>query len=254
MQINAKTETGYWDEVWNRKPRIKLPPGIYVETRNIRRLLKRCLEPGMRVLEIGCAPGKILAWVAKTLTAEVAGLDYSVQGIDNARLLFKHLGISGDLRCEDVFETSFEQGSFDCVFSLGVIEHFNDPKQLIETHLKLLKTGGKALIAIPNYAGIYGRLQRYVAPDILKLHNLDIMDPASLTALAPLHLVKSANSYPFGRLNSSLINLDRILPRLIAAGLAFFFNTIGLIQPFDIHALCPLLVLEMRRNGSIHQL
>ncbi len=202
----------------------------------------------MRVLEIGCAPGKILAWVAKVLKAEVSGLDYSTQGIDNARLLFDRLRISGDLRCEDVFETSFKEGSFDVAFSVGVIEHFNNPRQLVEIHVKMLKPGGKALIMIPNYAGVYGRLQDRFAPENLSLHNLAIMNPSSLTALAPSHLVECAKSYPFGRLHSALINLDRMLPKWFAAGLGLCFNMIGLLQPFDIRTFCPLLVLEMTRK------
>jgi 2-polyprenyl-3-methyl-5-hydroxy-6-metoxy-1,4-benzoquinol methylase len=186
--MNAKTTKQYWDDAWTPPPRMRLPSGILVGTRNIQRLLKSHINPGMKALEIGCAPGKILAWAAKILRAEVSGIDFSSQGIDNSRRLFLHLGIAGDLRCEDIFETSFAEGSFDCVFSCGMIEHFNDPRKLIEIHVKLLKSGGKALILIPNLAGIYGRLQRYFDPKVPALHNLEIINPTSLIALAPKHL------------------------------------------------------------------
>jgi 2-polyprenyl-3-methyl-5-hydroxy-6-metoxy-1,4-benzoquinol methylase len=248
MHINAKTDKEYWNNIWVPQPRMTGPAGLFVEMRNIQKLLKRCVTPGMRVLEIGCASGKILAWVAKVLRAEVSGLDYSPRGIENSKLLFDHLGISGDLRCEDVFETSFEEGSFDCVFSFGLIEHFNDPRQIVTIHVSLLKPGGKALMTVPNYAGIYGRVQRYFDSDNLYLHNLNIMNPSSLAALAPSHLLQNIHSYPFGRLNSALISFGRKLPRWIASGLAFCFNTIGLLQPFDIQALCPLLVLQITRK------
>lgn len=247
MHINAKTDKEYWDNIWASQTRMTGPSGLFVEMRNIHKLLKRCVTPGMRVLEIGCAPGKILAWVAKVLRAEVSGLDYSPRGIENSKLLFDHLGISGDLRCEDVFETSFEEGSFDCVFSFGVIEHFNDPNQIVAIHVSLLKPGGKALMTIPNLAGIYGRVQRYFDPAPLALHNLDIMSPHSLAALAPAHLVKDVCSYRFGR-PSAMFILDKKIPKWLALGSALFINLIGNLQPLDIATLCPLFVLEMTRK------
>jgi SAM-dependent methyltransferase len=189
-----------------------------------------------------------LAWVAKVLGAEVSGLDYSAQGIGNARRLFNHLGISGDLRCEDVFETSFEGDNFDLVFSCGLIEHFHDPKLLVEIHVKLLKSGGKALIMIPNLAGIYGRIQRYFDPHVLALHNLEIMAPASLVALTPMHIVTNVRSYAFGRPMPPFI-LSKKAPKRLSHALTLFLNVIGHLQPCDIKALCPLFVLEMTRKN-----
>jgi SAM-dependent methyltransferase len=247
MTMNAKTNKQYWDHAWTPPPRMRLPSGLLVGTRNIQKLLKFHISPGMQVLEIGCAPGKILAWVAKILRAEVSGVDFSARGIDNAGRLFRHLGISGKLRCEDVFKTSFAEGTFDCVFSCGMIEHFNDPQNLVEIHVKFLKPGGKALILIPNLAGIYGRVQRYLDPDILTLHNLDIMNPPSLVSLAPMHLVKDVRAYPFGR-PSAIFILNGKMPKWLARASTLFFNVIGHLQPGDIARLCPLIVLEMTRQ------
>jgi 2-polyprenyl-3-methyl-5-hydroxy-6-metoxy-1,4-benzoquinol methylase len=251
MPINTKTTKEHWDKAWIRPPRMRLPSRLLVETRNIQRLLDRYVTPGMRLLEIGCAPGKILAWAAKVRKVDVSGIDYSEPGIHHAKRLFKTLGISGSLRCEDIFATSYAERSFDIVFSCGLVEHFNDPIRLIEIHAKMLKPGGKALITIPNYAGIYGRIQRRFDPDNLGLHNLAIMNQLSLVALAPTHLVNQVRCFPFGRLTSTLISLDRVFPRWLAWGVLICFNTIGILQPVDITALCPLLVLEMTRKEEL---
>jgi len=247
LSTRCKTDKRYWDRMWDHPPRIRLPHGLFVEVRNIRRLLKRCIRPGMRVLEIGCAPGYMLTWVAQALQANVSGLDYSIRGIDHAKRLFAQLGVAGDLRCEDVFQSSFQEGTFDCVYSCGVIEHFDDPRQLVEIHIKLLKPGGKAMITIPNLAGIYGRIQHYFDPDILALHNLNIMNPPSMTGLAPAHLVQDVRSYPFGR-PSAMFNIDRKLPRWLVRGSGLLINLVGNLQPFQITGLCPLIVLEMTRK------
>jgi SAM-dependent methyltransferase len=204
----------------------------------------------MRFLEIGCAPGKTLAWVAKTVGAEVAGIDYSANGIYNARRLFEHLGIHGDLRWEDVFETTFKEGSFDCVFSCGLIEHFDDPRKIVEIHARLVKPGGKAVIAVPNYGGIYGKLQRLADPCNLAVHNLDIMNLSRLAGLAPAELATQIRGYAFGRITLGLVSLERVMHRWAAAGLRVFVDLIGLLQPFEKESLCPLLVLEIVRKAE----
>jgi len=251
MNSNAKTDKRHWELAWEPRPRMRLPRGVSVSSRNIQRLLKRCISPGMRVLEIGCAPGKMLAWVAKAREAEVSGLDYSPQGIDHARRLFAALGIAGDLRCEDVFAQSFEEGSYDCVFSCGVVEHFDDPRELIEIHIRMLKPGGKALITIPNYAGVYGSVQRRVDPENLALHNLDIMDPATLAGMAPSGLVNDVRAYAFGRLTGALITMDRLVHARLARWVTVLSDMVGMLQPLDIEALCPLLVLEMTKKERL---
>lgn len=251
----CKTNQDYWNKILSKKPRMRVPSGIFVGTVNLFRLLKRCISPGMSVLEIGCAPGKILAWAATVLKAQVSGLDYSESGINTSKELFSKLGISGDLRCENVLETSFAEGSFDFVFSCGVIEHFNNPEKIVDIHVKLLKPGGKALITIPNYGGIYGRLQQYFDPENLALHNLEIMTPTALKSLVAPSFDGSVRSYPFGRFSLILI-LDKKLPEWLARIMTLFLNVIGHLQPCDISILCPFLVLEISKvdNKSLPEL
>src|SRR5262249_36957710 len=148
----------------SEQPRMRLPSPWLVSTRNQMRLLRRHIQPGMRVLEIGFAPGKILAWVASCLRARVSGLDYSAPGVETARKLFSILNLQADLRCEDASSTTFTPESLDLVYSAGVVEHFDDPRPIVRTHVELLRQGGTALISIPNYRGIYGKLQGYFHP------------------------------------------------------------------------------------------
>jgi SAM-dependent methyltransferase len=202
----------------------------------------------MQVLELGCAPGKILAWTAVKLGARVSGLDYSEQGITWSRRLFDTLGAHADLRREDVLKTSFPRGSFDLVYSWGLIEHFDDPRPLVRAHLELARSGGLALIGVPHYGGIYGRLQASLDPANLALHNLRIMNPDALAALAPRDLATAVKGYPAGRFSPWLLNLDQRLPGPVARLANYALNGVGLLQPIDIAALCPLLVLEMRRH------
>lgn len=78
---NEKTTQEYWESVNGNQPRLRLPSSLIVGTRNLQRTLKEYIKPQMNVLEIGCAPGKLLVWVAKVLKAKVSGIDYSNAGL-----------------------------------------------------------------------------------------------------------------------------------------------------------------------------
>src|SRR6266851_3138519 len=115
-------------------------------------------------------------FAAVALRAQVSGLDYSVTGVDAAKRFVSSLHVQADIRQEDIFHHSFRESSFDVVGSFGLIEHFDDPREIIRKHVQLVRPGGIALIVIPDYLGVYGRWQRYFDPENLEIHNTKIMD------------------------------------------------------------------------------
>src|SRR5512144_2651142 len=73
-----------------------------------------------RVLELGCAPGRWLAWVASTLGVRPLGIDLDREGVRLTRSLYPTLST---IRA-DAFHLPFRDGTLDAVYALGVIEHF----------------------------------------------------------------------------------------------------------------------------------
>lgn len=247
--LGEKTTKEYW-ETTHSQPRKRLPSRLNVGTGDILRLLAGCVNPGMSVLEIGCAPGKHMAYLAQSRGAVVSGLDYSHPGIAFCRDLFSSLKLQGEFRCEDIFQTTFFEGSFDLVYSLGVIEHFDDPSPIVEKHLRLAKKGGKVLITVPNYTKIYGRIQRHFDPENLRIHNLETMNTSTLFRSVPKDLADHVEVFPYGRMSPWLIHLHKRWPGLLAKGTSYALNVAGLVQPFRIEALCSMLVLSMRRRPA----
>ncbi len=239
---------GHWNEVWSGEVRPRLPAGHIVATRDFQRLLRRYVRRGDRFLELGCAPGKMLAWVAAAIGAEVSGLDYSEPGMATARRLFAHLGLAGDLRCEGLDDTSFPTGSFDVVYSSGLIEHFADPRAIVDRHLSFVRAGGLALITIPDYSGIYGRLQQYFDAELLSIHNLTIMNCAALLELVPRDRQITARAYRYGRFSPWLLTPSHRWPAPLAALVSHLATGAAWLQPMQIAPLCPTLVLEVRRH------
>jgi len=248
MVEGTKTSRAYWDKIHEARVPRGLPSRLVVPTRNTLRLLAPHVSPGSRVLEIGFAPGQILLWLAAKRQAEVSGLDYSPHGVESAKRLFESCHVRADLRCEDVFKTSFSDGSFDFVYSLGVIEHFADPRDLLRRHLALARPGGVVLVAVPNYGGVYGHLQRHFDPRNLDIHNLKIMSNAALLELASGIDLRQKRSFRFGRSNLAFVGLHKKLPSQLARAVELTANLLGLVQPVDIPAVCPMLVLELRKH------
>lgn len=241
------TSHEYWDDVYTAPPRPRLPSSLNVSTRNIQRLLRAYIKPGQSILEIGCAPGKILVWTAKVLGAKISGLDYSQRGIEFTRDLMSALEADCDLRRENIYHTTFQPETFDFVYSLGFIEHFNSPAEIVKHHVELLRAGGVALITIPNYAPshTYGRLIRYFDDSCLPYHNLEIMNFESLAALAPVDLAASVRTFPIGTIDPWPLNIHKRWSKSASNAFCLTLNALGLVQPFKINALCPWLALEI---------
>lgn len=242
------TTRAHWEDEWSKPPRMRVPPPWNLSAGNAKRLLKTHVRPGARLLEIGCAPGKMLAWVASALRAQVAGIDASAKGIAHARQLFAALRIPADLRHEDVRSHTFPTATFDVVYSCGLIEHFTDPAPLVRIHVELARCGGKVLISIPYYGGWWGAPHRWLDPEVLRWHNCDIMSPAALEALVPRDLVATARAYRAGRFSLHHVVPTRIVPTPISRLIHALGDCLGLVQTRDVQFLAPSLVLEMTRR------
>lgn len=238
----------FWD-TYHRRRRGRGIRSLSVLTADLRRLLRRHVRPGMKVLEIGFAPGDLLAWVATRLRAEVAGIDYSESGVAAARQLFERADIAADLHCEDLLATTQPAAAFDVVYSAGVIEHFSDPAKVVRKHVELARPGGLALITLPNYGGVYGRIQRWFDPANLAAHNLDIMSRSRLLELVPREMSGEAKAYRTGRLGAWLISFRARLPRPLAMLASAAMHAIGRVQCCPIRGLESMWVLIVTRNA-----
>src|SRR5262245_7241447 len=99
--------------------------------------------PGMKVLDIGCGPADILAYLPEV---DYWGFDISLAYIERARALFG--GRRGRFQCKELVVTDIENmPSFDVVFALRLIHHLSDEEAVVTMRLayKALKPGGRLL-------------------------------------------------------------------------------------------------------------
>jgi cyclopropane-fatty-acyl-phospholipid synthase len=77
------------------------------------------LEPGMRVLDVGCGWGEALQYAAERYGVEGVGVTVSKNQAATARRLCEHLPV--DIRLADY--RSLQGERFDRIFSIGMFEH-----------------------------------------------------------------------------------------------------------------------------------
>jgi len=94
---------------------------------------------GTRVLDAGCGMGRF-AEVCAEAGAEVHAIDLSVAVEAAARNLAGRQNVS--VYQADIMNLPFAEGSFDRIYSLGVLHHTPDTRAAFERLLPLLKPGG----------------------------------------------------------------------------------------------------------------
>jgi 2-polyprenyl-3-methyl-5-hydroxy-6-metoxy-1,4-benzoquinol methylase len=137
----------------------------------------------LSVLELGCARSAWLPYFVREFGCRVAGLDYSELGARQAAERLAALGISGEIRCADLFAPPADWiGSFDVVAWFGVVEHFEETTVAITAAARYLKPGGVIITEVPNLTGLNGWLQRTLHRPVYDIHV-----PLSAERLAQSH-------------------------------------------------------------------
>lgn len=210
--------------------------------------LSKYIIADTNVLEIGFAPGKMLAWAACRKKAVISGVDYSKSGVEIAKRYMKALGLHCDLRHENVFQTTFEKNTFDVVYSVGVIEHFDHPKVIVQTHLDLAKIGGIVVMFVPNYGGLWGKIQKRLDPENLDIHNTSIMTTEKMTELMKTLNCEIIDVSYAGSFSSSILSLDRAMRPSMANFVHKLLNTVSTFLPFPIGRLAPQIVAVIKKS------
>jgi ubiquinone/menaquinone biosynthesis C-methylase UbiE len=106
-----------------------------------------CLEPGRRVLELGCGTGVFLEKTARS-GATIHGLDLSKDLVAKARARLSGFS-SLTLEVGNAEKMPYPAASFDTVYGSSVLHHLNLDAALSEIH-RVLKPGGRAVFTEPN--------------------------------------------------------------------------------------------------------
>ncbi len=159
-------------------------------------LTKIMLQPGERLLDIGCGWGALAIRAAEKFGAQVVGVTLSKQQYQLARKRVAQAGLSDqvDIRLQDYRDLGADEGHFDKITSIGMFEHVG-------------------LKHLPDY---FGRIHSLLKDGGLALnHGITSTDPAS--GGAPLGAAQFIEKYVFP--NGELPHISLALKDMQSAGL-----------------------------------
>ncbi|MDI6807745.1 MAG: methyltransferase domain-containing protein [Candidatus Eisenbacteria bacterium] len=138
-----KRDTGWTDYILGLG---ELPALTELWEQELVSIIKRWIpkRDGLKVLEIGCSNGRWLRWFKQEYGAVTFGADLNPAAA----------GVVENFVLADGLSMPISDGTFDVVFSMGLVEHFPDPvtrQKLISEHVRLAKPGtGLVWVEHPN--------------------------------------------------------------------------------------------------------
>ena len=128
------------------------------------RLLDAAIPSDARVVDVGCGTGQMALYLSRA-QREVVGVDLSRPSLQLAVAAARRFGLERVQFVEmDLQKPALREGSFDVVYSSGVLHHTPNPRASFKTIAKLARPGGMIVIGLYNaFARIPLRLRRVVA-------------------------------------------------------------------------------------------
>jgi ubiquinone/menaquinone biosynthesis C-methylase UbiE len=106
------------------------------------------LEPGFRVLDVGCGPGGLAKALAEIVGEEnVAAVDPSPPFVSVCRARLP----SADVRVSAAEELPFDDGSFDAAFAQLVVNFMTDAERGVGEMKRIVKAGGTVAACTWDY-------------------------------------------------------------------------------------------------------
>jgi ubiquinone/menaquinone biosynthesis C-methylase UbiE len=128
---------------------------------------------GKEVLEIGIGNGADGVMFAMN-GGRYTGVDLTEAALEATRKHFEVLKLPGKFQKENAEQLSFADGTFDLVYSHGVLHHTPNIQQAIDEVWRVLKPGGRSIIMLYHktsfnyYVRIMGYMRLRVLLEILK--------------------------------------------------------------------------------------
>jgi 2-polyprenyl-3-methyl-5-hydroxy-6-metoxy-1,4-benzoquinol methylase len=167
------TDRQFWEHHWQVRAARRRSEAVRPRRMPFHALLAKTLPRGGSFVEVGCAPGRNMAYFHRYFGYRVAGIDYAGEDITRRTLDENGVGEYRLYRMDFLEELPAER--FDVVASFGLLEHFTRLEEVLARHVRMLNPGGYLVVGVPNYR--WGQYLIRLALDRVSLrrHNLEAM-------------------------------------------------------------------------------
>ena len=206
--------------------------------------LRKQLGKSPHILDVGCGTGANLEMLAQFGDAE--GVDVSPEALAFCR----QRGLQ-NVRQGEAEQLPYDDGSFDLVTGLDVVEHLDDDVAGLREMRRVLRPGGYALLFVPAFMFLWGvqddishhrrRYTRAGLEQVVRSAGFEIerSSYANITFFGPILLgrllMRASGFRPASENNLTIGALNGIFGRILGAE-SFILRHVNL--PFGVSAIC----------------
>ena len=205
----------------------KYPIPMY---KNILAKIKELGHDGGKLLEIGCSKGLFLHLADKQ--------GFSVSGLDVSEYAAKYIkdNFGFPVACCDITDADFSDNFFDAIVMIDVIEHLENPAQVLKECCRVLRPGGLLVIDTPNENSLINLISFFlykISFSRLKFFVRSNHDIEHLVYFSPKGIKKLLNTYSFEMLEVNFFNVDpslRGLNKIVNLGARVIFYIADILR------------------------
>lgn len=207
---------------------------LNLNTNNSLSILIKYISPGSKVLEFGCANGRMTRYLKHELNCEMYIVERESDAYEEAKE-YADDGICGDIMD---FLWADRWTDFDYIIFADVLEHLSDPSIVLKHCRNILKNTGRILISIPNIA--HNDVVIRMIQDTFQYTDIGLLDDTHVHFFARESLLPMAHQAGFVMTGMNYVSLP-------TGGTEQFWNE-------DI-PVCPELMnlLRERAFGEVYQ-
>lgn len=163
---------------------------------------------GSSILDLGSGTG---AWVLR-----LADQGYKVTGCDLNPQNPQGSCLSVNLNEEFADKLGdFGSSSFNAITCIEVLEHLENPRNVLRQSRKLLPEGGKLILSTPNTSGLYSRIRFLFTGQFNAFDDLNYREIGHIRPITYWELKKMLEETNFSILKVSFYEVNTLIPRTL---------------------------------------